>query len=114
MKTPKWKPETIHKEGNITITLHFLPEEIPYSSCFQSVNHDARVYSGMYYFCVKLQASIGRVEITQSDTYLGCNIYESKRAVMGDRKLESILSGYGSQLVEECLEKAKEALGGVL
>ena len=114
MRAPTWKPVKLGTFEGFEVELSFEEEdESPRKHFIDFCGWTKEEYSKIsncYWFCVKITAYKGTIEC--GTVYLGGNCYANLKEVLGDYKnnIDTLLSGYGLQLIEEATTEAKEAL----
>ncbi len=115
MSAPVWEPVVIHKDEHFEYVLSFEPEMLCMETHFKTecewTDKEYVEIEDYYWFCAVIKAKA--LNISFASISLGCNCYKSIEDVLGDGKLENILSGYGKQLVDECKTDANAFLNSI-
>jgi hypothetical protein len=113
MKTPNFKPVTIHTDERFKYVLSFEEEDIdPKRHFIKDCGWSRGEYSGIanhYWFTAKVTAYMGKIEC--ANTTLGGCSYKSLAEILGDKTLPNILGGYAVDMVAEVEAWAMEDLG---
>lgn len=116
MSNQLWKPKVIGEFSGFTIVLSFEPEHMNMRNHFinecEWSEEQFNEIKNFKWFIAKVTAYKGSIEC--GSTYLGGNCDKSLKDVMGDGKVENILSGYMPQMIEDVVQEAEAALTGQL
>lgn len=114
MKTPDWRETYLGEFDGFALTIEFNEEIMNARNHFIKecgwTEEQYNEIKDFYWFQSIVKAHKGVVHC--GSAYLGGNCYASKNEALGD-KYETLLSGYGPQLIKEAIECANANLNEV-